>query len=415
MLPSLRNYLQSLLPFTRERPLPAEPPGCAVLIRTDMFGDHVIFGGFVEQLRAAWPKTRLVLVAPAVRRHLYECCPHLDEQIFFDWRAASDSPRVRADLFRRINAAKPGYLIQSQFTRSIIGDRIMRYCRAPVRLGVTGHNPQIGDKQRRKFDPYYTHLLRIPDFQPTRTETQICRALLEMLGISPAGYGPRVWTSADDVAFAEKTFAENGFVPDRTLILFSGSSSKLRAYPKLNELMGAILRTGPWSVITVGGKSDYADGEPPDESLRARWLNLCGLCTIRESAELMRRCRLVLGVETGLAQVAMAVGARQVILQGGAFFGRFLSPDERTSLVIQPLDCYFCQGDCKFDRAYCLTDIPPQVFRRAVDDALSGSSSGARIYFSDAAPEHPGTDGPRPEWKDPWAPPSARIVRVTPA
>jgi ADP-heptose:LPS heptosyltransferase len=414
MLPSFRNFLQSMVPHTRERPLPAPPPGCVVLIRTDMFGDHVIFGGFIEKLRQAWPKTRLVLVAPEVRRHLYETCPLLDEQIFFDWREASDSPRARADLFRRINRTRPDYIIHSQYTRSMIGDRIVRYCHAPVRLGVTGHNPQVGEKQRRKFDPYYTHLLRIPDFQPTRTETQICQALLERMGISGADYRPAVWTSPADVAFAEKTFLESGFAPGKTLILFSGSSSKLRAYPRLNELIVDLLQDGPWSVITVGGKADQANGEPPGESLRARWLNLCGLCTIRESAELMRRCRLVLGVETGLAQVAVAVGAPQVLLQGGAFFGRFLTSDALTSLVIEPLDCYFCQADCKYDQAYCLSEIPPRVFRRAVDDALKATERRGRIYFAETRPESFTGSSARPKfrWEDKWVDPAIEVVRV---
>ena len=414
MLPSLRNFLQSLLPGTRERPLPAAPPRCVVLIRTDMFGDHVIFGGFIAKLREAWPEARLILVAPEVRRHLYEACPLLDEQIFFDWKSTSESSQARSELFRRINRTKPDYIIQSQFTRSIIGDRIVRYCHAPVRLGVTGHNPQIEEKQRRKFDPYYTHLLRIPDFQPTRTETQICRTLLEMLGISPANYRPKVWTSPADVAFAEKTFSQSGFAPERTLILFSGSSSKLRAYPRLNQLIVDLLHDGPWSVITVGGKADFPNGEPPDEALRPRWLNLCGLCTIRESAELMRRCRLVLGVETGLAQVALAVGAPQVLLQGGAFFGRFLTSDALTSLVIQPLDCYFCQGECKFDQAYCLSDIPPQVFRRAVDDALKGTDRRARVYFAERPTTTPSTSLPRPafHWDPSWVDPSVEVIRL---
>ncbi len=404
MIPSLRNFLESLWPKNPSRPLPTGAPDCAVLLRTDMFGDHVIFGGFLEKMRLAWPKTRLVLVAPEVRRHLYEHCPHLDDTLFFDWKTTTNSPRLRAELYTRIRAVRPDYIISSQFTRCAMTDRIMRYCPARVRFGITGHNPQVSPKQRQHFDRYFTHLLNIPDFQPSRTEIQICQQVLDRLGIPSAGYQPRVWTSPDDVAYADKIFRESGFAPERTLIFFSGSSSKLRSYPPLKDLVADLQREGPWSIIVVGSKADYPHGECPDESLRSRWMNLCGLCTIRESAELMRRSRLVLGVETGLAQVACAVGAPHVLLQSGAYFGRFLPANALSSTVIQPLSCYFCLGECPYEEAYCLTQIPPEVFRRAVDDALAGTSDRARVYLAQNPALLPKETSPHPEpyWQDDW-------------
>jgi len=417
MMPPLRNFLESVFPRRFRRPIPAVAPRCVVLLRTDMFGDHVIFGGFIESMKRAWPKTRLVLVAPAVREHLYEFCPHLDEKIFFDWKTTTNSKKLRDQLYRRIRGERPDYIISSQFTRCAMTDRIMRYCPARVRVGVTGHNPQVSAKQRR-FDRYYTHRLDIPDFQPSRTETSICRMVLEMLGIPGEGCQPQVWTSPEDVTYAEKIFRESGFAPERTLVFFSGSSSKLRSYPPLKDLVAGLLREGPWSIIVVGGKDDFPNSEPPDEALRSRWLNLCGLCTIRESAELMRRCRLVLGVETGLAQVACAVGAPQVLLQSGAYFGRFLPANAQSSVVILPLSCYFCLALCPYEQAWCLTQIPAYVFRRAVEDALAGPSHKARIYRAQSAPTIPSgaLPGPQPHWQDDWIDSAtAEVISVSPS
>lgn len=415
MLPPLQNFLESLLPSDQSRPLPSGAPDCAVLLRMDMFGDQVIFGGFLEKMRQAWPKTRLVLVAPEVRRHLYEHCPLLNDTIFFDWKTTTNSSKLRGELYARINAIRPDYIISSQFTRCSMTDRIMRYCPASVRLGITGHNPQVSPKQRERFDRYFTHLLTIPDFQPSRTETRICQQVLDLLSIPSAGCQPRVWTSPDDVAYADKIFRESGFAPDRTLIFFSGSTSKLRAYPPLKNLVADLVREGPWSIIVIGSQADFPHGEPPDEDLRPRWLNLCGLNTIRESAELMRRSQLVLGVETGLAQVACAVDAPHVLLVSGAYFGRFLPASAKSSIVIQPLNCYFCLGECPYKEAYCLTQIPPAVFRRAVDDALAGPSDRARVYLAENPADFPEGTAPRPEphWQDDWIDERAvELIRV---
>jgi len=241
------------------------------------------------------------------------------------------------------------------------------------------------------------------DFQPWRSEKLLYRDLLKLLRVPGRDFLPRIWTSAGDVAYAERIYVESGFNPEHTLIFFCGSSHKLRSYPPLRQLMTRLLHEGPWTVLAVGGKDEFEFGEPPAEDLRGRWRNLCGLSTIRQSAELMRKCRVVLGVESGLAQAAAAVGAPHVILQSGTYFGRFLPTSPRTSVAVQPLECYFCAERCIFDEAFCLSRISPEVFYRAVRDALAGPATRSRIYVP-RNPEPMGDARPvpfRPEWIDP--------------
>jgi ADP-heptose:LPS heptosyltransferase len=327
----------------------------------------------------------------------------VDELIFFDTRVVDGSKSARAELYARVRAVRPDYLINSQCMPCETAERIVRYGAARVRLGVTTRGPLIDAKRRRRYDRYYTHLVDLGDFQPWRSEKLLYRDLLALLRIPFRDFQPRLWTSPDDVAYAERTYRDAGFDPGQTLVFFCGSSHPLRTYPPLRQLMTRLLREGPWKVLAIGGKDEFDFGEPPAEDLRARWRNLCGLATIRQSAELMRKCRLVLGVESGLAQAAAAVDAPHVILQSGTYFGRFLPISPRTSVAIQPLACYFCAERCRFDQAYCLSGISAEVFHRAVLEALAAPSPKARIYTS----KNPGPLGEampaplRPEWLDP--------------
>ena len=61
-----------------------------------------------------------------------------------------------------------------------------------------------------------------------------------------------------------------------------------------------------------------------------------------QSAALIKRCRLVIGAETGLAHLACAVGTPNVILLGGGHFGRFMPYAATTTVVCLPLECYGC-------------------------------------------------------------------------
>ena len=403
MLFSLRNFLQSLRGPRRNIPVPPGAPERVVLIRSDRFGDHMIFGGFLEMLREAWPRARFTLVLPQERAQLYEECPLVDELIFFNTKEVDGSKPARARLYDRIRSARPDYLINSQCMPCETAERIIRYCPARVRLGVTGWGPNVDAKRRLRYDRYYTHLVDLGEIRPWRSEKLLYRDLLTLLGIPYRNFLPQIWTSVDDISFADQVYDESGFVPGQTLVYFCGSSHKLRTYPPLQQLMTRLLHEGPWTVLAVGGKDEFAYGEPPEKSLRPRWRNLCGLSTIRQSAELMRRCRLVLGVESGLAQAAAAVNAPHVILQSGTYFGRFLPMSPRTSVAIQPLECYFCTERCRYDEAYCLSRIPAEVFYRAVSDALAGPHPKSRIYLA-ANPGPVGDATPvsfRPEWIDP--------------
>jgi ADP-heptose:LPS heptosyltransferase len=399
---SLRTLLQSLRGPKHNSPVSPGAPERVTLIRSDRFGDHMIFGGFLEILREAWPRTHFTLVLPKERAPLYEECPLVNELVFFDARAVDGSRQARAELYERVRAARPDYLINSQCMPCETAERIIRYCPARVRLGITARGPMIDAKRRRRYDRFYTHLVDLGEFQPWRSEKLLYRDLLALLGIPFRNFVPRIWTSADDVAYAERIYAESGFVPEQTLVYFCGSSHKLRTYPPLKQLMERLLHEGPWTVLAVGGKDEFDFGEPSAEDLRAHWRNLCGLNTIRQSAELMRKCRLVLGVESGLAQAAAAVGAPHVILQSGTYFGRFLPTSPRTSVAIQPLECYFCAERCIFDEAYCLSRIPPEVFYYAVREALAGPAAKSRIYVA----KNPGPVGEarpapfRAEWID---------------
>ena len=50
---------------------------------------------------------------------------------------------------------------------------------------------------------------------------------------------------------------------------------------------------------------------------------------------------------------------------GGGHFGRFLPWSPLTSVVCQPLPCYGCNWECRFERVHCVVDVEPRPWGRA--------------------------------------------------
>ena len=117
----------------------------------------------------------------------------------------------------------------------------------------------------------------------------------------------------------------------------------------------------------------------------------------------MRRCRLVVGVDTGPMHAARAVKAPHVVLLSGMHFGRFLpNAAPPGSVVAHPLDCYFCEGECRHERAHCMADMSENVIRRAIDDALQKPVEASRIYLSHSIGNGSAHSGPGYAWDAAW-------------
>lgn len=82
---------------------------------------------------------------------------------------------------------------------------------------------------------------------------------------------------------------------------------------KLRELCAAI----EFPIILVGGKEDYADGEAVACIDSIRIYNACGKYSLQESADLVRKSKLVITNDTGLQHIACAFNKPVLSIWGG--------------------------------------------------------------------------------------------------
>lgn len=234
------------------------------------FGDIVACEPVARQLRAAYADAEICWVVRDVFRELIDTNPYVDQTIAVDcltdwikWRAHGVFDRV-VDLH--------------------VNHRICQHC--GIALVKREGNPAItGDNH---FN--YGGLLK---------------AFSISAGLAPQDDAPRVYIPGDAVKSVDE-FA----LPERFVVLHcrSNAPEKDWDYPRWTELAGRLAQTGV-KIVEVGlTPTIRADGLPV--------INLCGRTTILQMAEVIRRATLFVGVDSGPAHLANAVGTSGVVLLG---------------------------------------------------------------------------------------------------
>jgi ADP-heptose:LPS heptosyltransferase len=226
------------------------------------------------------------------------------------------------------------------------------------------------------------------------------RDFLKALGIDARDLAPMLWTGDDDARAAEGLLAEAQIDPGHAVALFAGVAHKVRQYDGFGQALSRICRQRGLSIITLGSASDAAFNGSTLRGVDATHVDFSARTTLRVAAEVLRRCRIAVGVETGLAHVACAVGTTNVILLGGGHFGRFMPYSPLTRVACLPLECFGCNWLCKYDRAHCVADVEAAVLEAAIEDALDRPAAKPRVFVQDQSWWRDAPGRPRWQWSD---------------
>ena len=348
-------------------------------VRTDSIGDNILAMPIIVQLKEKTPTASITVLCQEHIAELYEASPLVDAIISFDKQYAYKDEAYRSDIIKKLHAVKPDSVLNTVYSREPLTDLFALGSGALERVAFNGNLCNISEEMREKHNQFYTRLL--PDNLENKSELQIHQSFLKGVGIDSPSLQPIMWLASEDEAFADDFFASQSLQRQKTIALFAGAQNEVRRYRQYGVALAQICKDNDFSVIALGGKADYTiNQESLDAIGNRRTSNLCGKTTLRQTAALLKRCRLAVGAETGLAHVACAVETPNVILLGGGHFGRFMPYSPLTSVVCLPLDCYACDWQCSYPRAHCIRDVSPAVITAAIKQTLQQSSTTPRVF-----------------------------------
>jgi ADP-heptose:LPS heptosyltransferase len=354
-------------------------PKLILWVRTDSIGDAVLAASMLPYLRAEFGDAHIIAACQEFIAEIYEACPFIDDIIAFDKNRAYQDVKYRNTLLEQLKGKGIDTAFNSTYSREPIADLLVVGSGAVNRIGFDGDCCSMQKDVKDHLNRFYTQLL--PEQGGCKPELDRHKDFLNGLGITVEALSPTMWLSPKDEEFADRFFSENDLAPKKTITFFAGTQTAGRQYERYGEALVRICKENEFGVVALGGPGERGINQHNLDAMQVPGTNLCGKTTLRQAAAIVKRCRLAVGAETGLAHMACAVETPNVILLGGGHFGRFMPYSPLTSVVCLPLECFACDWQCKYEIPHCIRGVLPRVFSEAVESALASPPGRIRVFL----------------------------------
>ncbi|MEO5374490.1 MAG: hypothetical protein H7840_09440 [Alphaproteobacteria bacterium] len=349
----LRSTLQAalflfdtlLLPFLR----PGRHTGrdILLLIRMDGIGDFVLFLPLARRILAAWHDKggEAVLVMNQASSALVAGLEGVADVISIDRKRFRLDPAYRFRRLSQIRSLGAHEALDAAFSRDAsLGDAVVRFSGAPVRLGWQGDCQNTPAWLKTVADRAYTRLF--PNPEGPVNEIRAYESLAEHLGLRVSAPSALPWLA---------TPIEG--VPEAYYILAPQAGAGLRQWPadRFAGLAERIHeRTGLTGVLVGDGRATGIF-RAIHQGCRAPLVDLDGRIGLGKLAGVIAGARFLAGNDSAPIHLAALLGVGTIAALAGAQFGRFL-PYVHSSLhcyraplaVHHPMPCFGCNWICPF-------------------------------------------------------------------
>jgi lipopolysaccharide heptosyltransferase II len=327
----------------------------SLVIQTAFLGDVVLTTPLLAALAARHGPVDVVTTPAAAP--LLETHPAVRRVLPYDKRGRDRGWAGLRDLGRRLRAE--GYERAYLPHRSLRTAALALVARIPARIGFHDGWPF-----------FYTEVRRHP---PDGHEVDRLLALAEQ---PSAAYAPSLHPTAEDERAAAAALMAGGIRDGAPFVAVApGSIWGSKRWPHYGELAGRLATQMP--VVVVGGTDDAGLGEEIVGAVGrsgGRAVNTCGKLTLRQSAALIARARVLVTNDSAPLHVATAMGTPIVAVFGPTLpefgFGPIRSGD--VALGVAGLACRPCSRHgppcCPLAHHRCMTDLGVDTVAAAVQE-----------------------------------------------
>jgi ADP-heptose:LPS heptosyltransferase len=334
----------------------AGQPASILMIRADRIGDQILFLPFLASLRKQLPLTQIHLAVPDDVAPIYRLWGKVDRLYTFRRDEGHRSAGYRNKLLGRM----PGHfdwVILPAFNGEKLSYKLASRMEAKRKVGFAGEFRGVKARHRCGYEKIVGEKVSVPD--PDIHELEKYRLLLRHLGLKPEIDLPLIQTGREDRPHSSEQNKSNP-----RIILAVGTVNAIKEYPRWAEVAASLNAKLNPEWVLIGGKGeklslDLAQALPP------KTRDLRGQTSLEELSREILAADLFLGVDTGPAHLALALGKPAVVVLGGGDYGRFF-PYGKSRVVTHRMDCFQCHWECRYDRTLCIHDIPPDEIVREV-------------------------------------------------
>jgi heptosyltransferase-2 len=340
-------------------------PRSILIVQTAFLGDVILTLPLAQALTREWPDSSITFVVLPGAASVLDGHPAVRDVITYDKK------RSQRGLFAMLRLASG--LRRRRFDVALVPHRSLRSALVVAAAGIP---------RRIGFDRSAGRMLLTDVVRYREDAHEIDRnlSLLAPLGIRPPESRPRpelhprpADSDAVDAVLHDHRQRVGDFDPGSMVGLAPGSVWKTKRWPaeKFLALARALRRSG-YHIVLVGGPEDRALCGIIAEDPAVTGLNAAGKLTPIQSAELARRCRVLVSNDSAPAHLAAGVGTPVVTIFGATVpsFG-FAARGPRDRVIETPgLACRPCSihggHRCPIGTFVCMERIIPQAVHDAV-------------------------------------------------
>lgn len=339
-----------------------DPPGRILIVKLSAIGDVLMATPVAKALRIAFPESYLAWVVERKSADVVVGNPYLDEVIVWErhkeGRVINDSigfarglSRLRKELrSRRFDACVDLQgLLRSAFV-----------CLA------SGAKRRIGFSDGAEGSVYLYHETHNPGGDEV-TAQQRNLELLKRLGVHSTDTAMYMPVRDEDREFAGHLL-EDERLSDEKLVAFCPATTWANKHWTPQGWSGVadlIARKYGATPLALGAKADIKLAEQIAAGTSAKLIITAGKTTLKQAGALMERCAAVIGVDTGLLHMAVALDRPAVGLFGASAWRCFQKKDNFV-WVAKDFPCSPCRRHPTCSNVDCMQAITPED----VDDAV---------------------------------------------
>ncbi len=314
-------------------------PQSILIIRPSAMGDIIMASPMLAALRRAYPQARISWLVEPGLADLLQHNADLDELILWpkgEWNRFVREKRY-FELLRQIMALRRE-LRSHRFDLAIDAVGLVK---SRFLLWLSGAQETIGFLSKEPGAFLLDHKVIKGKDEPAMSSEY--RQMIIALGLDPGPFAPQIVVAPEDRAIARQLLGSLGVSGYFVFAPFTTRPQKHWFDERWALLAAAVVDKFSKPVIILGGPGEAERGaEIARQSGRAQVYSLCGRTTLGQSAAVIERATLLIGVDTGLTHMGTAFSLPTLALFGATCpYRTTVSP--RTRVLYDAPSCSPCR------------------------------------------------------------------------
>lgn len=228
---------------------------------------------------------------------------------------------------------------------------------------LTG-NPYVDHTEKRVPKPEQYDIVLTPRYEKDMSKNAI-NTMAKQCGVELSEKKIEIYLTDD-----QRMWAQNKVDASKMNIAFhTGRAWKSKEWliERFREVALHYAKKG-YGILELGDRATQYTGAGND----------CRGCSIKQTAAIIAQCSIFVGIDSGCAHLAKAVGTPAVVIYGSVDPSTASSDAVEYPVRVEDLECKGCRGrtsaewvDCHKEEVYCLTRITPQMVIETVDMCIS--------------------------------------------